>query len=137
MPATKNVISDTIKKFDLKPGEPMKNIYGDVIEDSVVISTHAFAHTDDERKMIRIVGNNAITGDEETTTFTMEAARHFSNFAQGVLGSRISPVVLEYLKASNKAMDGVDLTNFGPSPYFSIEGLAAVNRIIEASEKRQ
>ena len=108
MPATKNVIVDTIKKFDLKPGEPMKNIFGGVIENSRVISKHAFVHTDEDSKLIQIVANNVITGDEEKMTFTLEEAQHLGAFANGVI-----------------------LTAFGPATHFTMEGIAAVNALVK------
>lgn len=70
-----SIIASKIKEHGLKPGEPMKNIYGGVIEESVVLDTYSFAHVDRDMNRVRIIKEKAITGEEVEITLSLDAFR--------------------------------------------------------------
>lgn len=74
MPKT-SVIANIIKEQGLAPGQPMKNMFGGVIEESVVLDAYTYAHVDHDFNRVRIIGEKPITGDEVEIALSLDAFR--------------------------------------------------------------
>lgn len=76
----KSQIAESIRKFDIKPGQPMKTAGGIEIMNSSVISDHSYMEINDELDTYRITSEVPLTGEEEVMHFASEAALHITNF---------------------------------------------------------
>lgn len=64
-------IASIVAKHALKPGDPMRNIHGEIIADSVVLHNRCFAHR--VGNGVEIIHESSIT-DKETTLFLTDKA---------------------------------------------------------------
>lgn len=69
------IIANIIRKRGLAPGQPMINMFGGIIEESVVLDTYTYAHVDRDFNRVRIIGEKALTGEEINLALSLDAFR--------------------------------------------------------------
>ena len=58
-------INRIVTEHGIKPGEPMRNVHGEVIEGSCVLSPYMFIHREDgPTGGYRLISENALLGDQ-------------------------------------------------------------------------
>lgn len=113
----KSQIAETIRKFDIKPGQPMKTSQGIDIMNSSVISDHAYMEINDELDTYRITSEVAVTGEEEVMHFGTETALHITSFMMASANIKLN---LEATKA--------------PATYASPSAFAVVGKAMAEKE---
>jgi len=117
IPASRNLVADTIKQYEIKPGQPMKNMFGAEIPNSTVINDYGFIRIDNDRKLFQIVKNNVISGEEEIVTFDGPSAIIIAQFM---------------LMSANATMSTESLIT--QRTYASRDSLKKVDEIIDAEK---
>lgn len=74
-----SIINDTIKNNGLVGGMPMKDIAGKDIPSSVVVDNYTWAYFDEDSKRVRILKENAITGEETEINLSPESFSTLQN----------------------------------------------------------
>ena len=73
-------IIDNIKKFEIEPRQKMKNISGEEIPNSVVLSKSSYAEYDHDNNDYTIFVESALRCETRSTVLSAEAFEIFSSF---------------------------------------------------------
>lgn len=103
---SKSVISEIVERHGLKPGQPMRNVNGDDIPGSAVLSRYMVIHRDDNG--YRLISENPLLGSQTDQWISKETLAALAGFALEEDGTTLAMAVL--WTSSDQFVTGVGMT---------------------------